>query len=80
MTKLIFILRLSIMAGLLVAGGCLLPACTMTVKNQSEFGVRYGTEVTFFSRAAQTAPEPGTATVTIDDRLMPGEEPKVGDE
>ena len=39
------------------AGGCL-GGCSITTKNQGETGIRYGTEITFFHRAAQTAPEP----------------------
>lgn len=38
-------------------GGCLC-GCSITTKNQGETGIRYGTEITFFHRAAQTAPEP----------------------
>ena len=55
---------------LLAIGGCLL-GCTTTVSNSTEAGLRWGTEVTFFSRAAKTADEKGVATITIDDRLMP---------
>ena len=39
--------------------GCL-AGCQITTKNQGETGIRYGTEITFFSRAAQTAPEEAT--------------------
>lgn len=37
-------------------GGCM-GGCSITTKNQGETGLRYGTEITFFHRAAQTAPE-----------------------
>ena len=40
-----------------------LVGCATNIKNQSEVGFRWGTEVTFFSRAAQTAPEAATATL-----------------
>lgn len=56
-------------------GGCL-AGCKSSAKNQSEIGIRYGTEVTFFSRAAQTSPEAGSFEVTVDDRLMKLVEPK----
>lgn len=57
----------------LMGGGvaCAAPGCTVTTTNQSEFGVRYGTEITFFSRAAQTSPQGGNVTITLDERLMP---------
>ena len=48
----------------LIAGiGCLLPGCSTDIHNQAEVGFRWGTEVTFFSRSAQTAPEHSTATL-----------------
>lgn len=56
--------------------GCLLHGCSIVTKNQGEVGIRYGTEITFFSRAAQTAPEPSTVTTTLDDRLMPAPRPE----
>ena len=47
-----------------VLGGCLClcmaTGCQITTKNQGETGIRYGTEITFFSRAAQTSPEEAT--------------------
>lgn len=48
----------------LFLSGCLCltltTGCKIQTKNQGEVGFRYGTEFTFFSRAAQTAPEPAT--------------------
>lgn len=42
-----------------------LAGCTFINKNQGECGVRYGTEITFFHRAAQTAPEPATLETRV---------------
>lgn len=58
----------------LALGGCLilgaaLTGCTITTKNQGEMGLRYGTEITFFSRAAQTAPEPATISTDVPGLL-----------
>lgn len=46
--------------------------CKSTAKNQAEVGFRWGTEVTFFSRAAQTSPEAATyeVTSTVVDELL----------
>jgi len=50
----------------------LIAGCKSTAKNQAEVGLRYGTEITFFSRAAQTSPEPATyeVTSTVVDELL----------
>lgn len=50
-------------------GGCQLASETA---NQREVGFRYGTEFTFFSRAAATSPEVATdkVTLTVDDRVL----------
>jgi hypothetical protein len=50
-------------AALAAMGWFWLTGCRTEVKNQGEVGFRWGTEVTFFSRAAQTAPEPATAEI-----------------
>jgi len=55
---------------LLGLGGCLLAGCMYETKGQAEWGIRYGTEITFFSRNAKTADEPSTAKLSFDDRLM----------
>lgn len=59
--------------------GCLL-GCQTIVKNQSEVGFRWGTEVTFFSRAAETADEEATAELRsqpLSDYLARDPEPEV---
>ena len=50
---------------LLCLGGCLTTGCTTTLKNQGEVGFRYGTEFTFFHRAAQTSPEPAVSKTEV---------------
>lgn len=52
----------NIIAALALLGfsGCLTGCMTITT-NQSEVGFRWGTEVTFFSRASKTSDEPATA-------------------
>lgn len=51
-----------------------LVGCMTVQKNQGEMGLRYGTEVTFFSRASQTSPEEATNSVTIPtlDKVIDG--------
>ena len=39
--------------------------CTITTTNQGEAGIRYGTEITFFSRAAQTAPQSAVIETSV---------------
>lgn len=39
--------------------------CATTLTNQGEVGARWGTEFTFFSRAAKTSDEPATAKVEV---------------
>ena len=52
--------RLLLSCLLLCLGGC-----ATVIKNQGEVGMRWGTEITFFSRAAQTADEPATAEIKV---------------
>lgn len=51
-------------AVMLVALLCL-AGCAVVTRNQSEAGLRYGTELTFFSRASQTSPETAESKLTI---------------
>lgn len=54
--------------------------CTITTKNQGETGVRYGTEITFFHRAAQTAPEPAmirTEVPSLEEWIRSNTTPQV---
>ena len=75
---------LDLVFGLLLIGGCLTTGCTITTKNQGEVGFRYGHEIVFFHRAAQTAPEPATIKTEVpaieeyfkkDEADMPPETP-----
>lgn len=61
--------RLSSVA-LLGIGGCLVSGCMFETHGQAEWGIRYGTEITFFSRSAKTADEASTAKMSLDDRIM----------
>lgn len=62
-------------------GGCLcivaMTGCTITTRNAGEVGFSYATELKFFHRAAQTAPEPATintdAPALIDWLVKPKE-------
>ena len=56
--------------------GCLL-GCSTKAGHHGEIGFRYGTEVAFFSRASQTAPEPATFEVevpSLTEWLFPADE------
>ena len=61
---------------LLAVPACL-AGCQIVTHNQGEMGIRWGTEVTFFSRSAQTAPEPATVKFSVDDRIMGPPSPQV---
>lgn len=52
--------RFNLSAFVCLCGMTCLHGCAVVTKNQGEVGLRYGHEITFFSRAAQTAPEPAT--------------------
>ena len=39
--------------------------CMTSLSNHGEVGFRYGTEVTFFHRSAETADEPATAELSV---------------
>ena len=68
---------------LALLAGCLLDTgCTTTLQNQGEYGFRYGTEFTFFHRAAKTTGgEPGdvaksnTEFPALVEWLLPGPPP-----
>lgn len=59
--------RLWIALGGLILGGCLLAAagCTIDLANQGEVGFRYGTEITFFHRAAKTSDEHAVSDLSV---------------
>ena len=48
----------------IIIPGCLMlvlaVGCTITAKNSGQMGLRFGTDIAFYSSAAQTAPEPAT--------------------
>lgn len=52
------------MLSLCCVGGCLC-GCSTAIKNQGEVGIRFGNEITFFSRAAKTADEPATSELDV---------------
>jgi len=49
---------------LVCVSGCLC-GCTITTANQGEVGFRFGNELTFFHRAAQTAPQPAVINTEV---------------
>jgi len=56
---------------------CLSTGCSLITKNHGEIGVRYGTELTFFHRAAQTATEEATFSVdfpSLEEMLKASDE------
>jgi len=56
--------RLLMCAGCLALSGCLL-GCATALTNHGEVGLRYGTELTFFSRASKTADITATAEIEV---------------
>ena len=44
-------------------GGCLWSGCTITTLHSGEVGVRFGNEITFFHRAAQTGVYPARGPI-----------------
>ncbi len=77
-----WICRIGPAVSLAMLGTCLLAGCATELKNQGEVGIRYGHEITFFSRAAKTSDEAATSALTVDKTLwQPIEAPKAeGDE
>jgi hypothetical protein len=63
--------RLTILA---VAICCLplvcLASCATTLENYGEVGIRYGTEITLFSRASKTCDEEATSALSIDPEIV----------
>ena len=62
-----------------LAGACLASGCATALTNHGEVGIRYGTELTFFSRASKTADTTATAEVEVpalvDWLFTPKDEP-----
>jgi len=63
----------------LIAVSCI-AGCTITTKNSGTVGLRFGTDIAFYSTAAQTAPEPATinseAPALVNWLFPPKEETK----
>lgn len=69
--------RLTIGLAALLLAGCL-QGCTIDLANQGEVGFRYGTEITFFHRAAKTSDEHAVSVLNADsiiERIWPLEGP-----
>ena len=50
---------------------CLAGGCATTLENYGEVGIRYGTEITLFSRASETCDCQATSELSVSEAILP---------